>query len=34
MSKSELASACDRKFVNALGRGLDVLRCSTQPAWL
>jgi len=27
MAKTELASTPDRKFVNALGRGLDVLRC-------
>src|SRR5262249_61699916 len=33
--KSELASAPDRKFVGALGRGLDVLRCfGPRDRWL
>ena len=33
--KSDLASAPDRKFVTALGRGLDVLRCfGPRDRWL
>jgi len=35
MSKSAVASASDRKFVGALGRGLDVLRCfGPRDRWL
>src|SRR5205823_14367046 len=35
MGKSEVASAPDRKFVGALGRGLDVLRCfGPRDRWL
>jgi DNA-binding IclR family transcriptional regulator len=34
-AKSDLASAPDRKFVTALGRGLDVLRCfGPRDRWL
>jgi len=35
MAKTELASVPDRKFVTALGRGLDVLRCfGPRDRWL
>jgi DNA-binding IclR family transcriptional regulator len=35
MGKSDVASAPDRKFVGALGRGLDVLRCfGPRDRWL
>src|SRR3989442_11389862 len=34
-AKSDLASAPDRKFVTALGRGLNVLRCfGPRDRWL
>src|SRR3954466_2829033 len=34
-SKMDVARAPDRKFVNALGRGLDVLRCfGPRDRWL
>ena len=35
MAKSDVASAVDRKFITALGRGLDVLRCfGPRDRWL
>jgi DNA-binding IclR family transcriptional regulator len=35
MAKSDVASAADRKFITALGRGLDVLRCfGPRDRWL
>lgn len=34
-AKSDVASAVDRKFITALGRGLDVLRCfGPRDRWL